>query len=315
MKWGPVILDLEKEVLTPEEAELVQHPACSGVILFQRNYSSPSQLAALTSHIRQVKPKAIIAVDQEGGRVQRFHGGFTDLPAMPYFAKLYSQKPEQAKNELAKCIKILVQELQACHMTLSFIPVLDIDHGKSAIIHDRNLGEDAASVTALAQVIIEVMHQFRMPVTGKHFPGHGAVKADSHVELPVDYRDWSSIWEEDLAPYRALIHQLDLIMPAHVVYPKHCDLPACFSPFWLQTILRKKLGYQGCIISDDLSMKATDSLGSYSDRAHKVLEAGCDLLLVCNDRAGAIEVLQALENYSQPSESVACLSHFSDQFL
>ncbi len=229
--------------------------------------------------------------------MQRFRSEFTALPPMRHWGERYQEDPVAAKTELVAMIRVMAAELFTVGVNLTWAPVLDVDHGVSEIIGNRSFSADPLVVTNLARVVIDTLHECGMPATGKHFPGHGAVKADSHTELPVDHRPWNEIAQTDLEPFAALVDSLDAIMPAHIVYSELDNLPAGFSSYWLQTVLRKQLGFTGVIVSDDLTMAGAAMAGSYSDRAALALEAGCDLLPVCNNRAGAIEVLHSLEKY------------------
>ncbi len=302
MNHNWLLMDCGGVTLTAEEKEIIQHPSVAGVILFSRNYESPSQLSALTSSLRKLKDPLIIAVDQEGGRVQRFQEGFTKLPPLQYFGKLYQENPSQAKQQLAAMTKTMVTELQALGVNLSLAPVLDIDYGYNEVIADRSLHRDTEIIIELGDVILDTMHALNMLTTGKHFPGHGGVTDDSHDTLPIDPRDQQSLLASDIQPFAKLLHKLDALMPAHILY-QACDTkPAGFSRFWLQDILRDRLGFSGVIMSDDLTMQGAAAMGSYEDRARMALEAGCDLLLVCNNQAGAVAIIDAIKNHRE-SES------------
>ncbi len=295
MMPGCVITDLSAYELTQEERELIQHPALAGIILFTRNYDSKSQLKHLIHSILKLRQPLLIAVDQEGGRVQRFTNGFTQLPSMRYWGECYQQNAKKAVVELAEMIRTVANELKALGVNFNLVPVLDLDSGASEIIGERSFGGDPEIVTQLAQIVINTLHASGMPAVGKHFPGHGAVVADSHKELPVDDREMKQLWEKDLQPYIKLGPYLDAVMPAHVVYPALDNKPSCLSRLWLQEVLRERIDFRGVVITDDLTMSALEAVGNYSDRAWLATEAGCDLLTVCNNRAGAIEVLEAME--------------------
>ena len=294
-----VLLDLPELSLTSEDKELLQHPSVAGVILFTRNYADQQQLLALTREIQAQGRRMVIAVDHEGGRVQRFTNGFTKIPAMRCFGEQYRVDKQAAVVELQAAISTMVKELLACGVNVTLAPVLDVEQGISDIIGERSFSDQTSEIIALAKVVCDTMHAFGMPTIGKHFPGHGGVVADSHTDLPVDPRSLTELEQLDLKPFVALVSDLDAIMPAHVQYSEVDDRPAGYSPVWLQEILRKQLKFNGVIISDDLTMAGAASLGSYEDRAFAALEAGCDLVCVCQNRAGAIEVLESLERYNQ----------------
>lgn len=296
---GSVLIDLIGTALTQEEQELLRHPVCAGIILFARNYENPQQLRALTDSIRAIHPQAFIAVDQEGGRVQRFQYGFTPLPSMAQWGVLYNQDPQACYQQLPQALHTLTTELRAVGVNLNLIPVLDLNHQASEVIGERSLHHHPRVVAELGQLIIQELHRHRFPAVGKHFPGHGGVKADSHVALPLDVRDWDTLWRQDLHPFATLVHQLDAIMPAHIIFPVLDDRPASFSPFWLQEVLRRRWNFQGVIISDDLTMAAAATRGSYAERAAECFLAGCDLLLVCNNRTGAVAALESLLPYDR----------------
>ncbi|MCC2639461.1 MAG: glycosyl hydrolase [Moraxellaceae bacterium] len=299
MTLGALMLDLEGLTLAPAEADLLRHPHVGGVILFARNFSSVEQVTALVQAIRAVRPGLIIAVDQEGGRVQRFREGFVKLPPMKVFGDLYATDPDTARQRSYQCGWLMASEVLATGVDISFAPILDVDCGLSQVIGDRAFHADPQVAVKLLREFIRGMHDAGMAATGKHFPGHGSVAADSHIALPVDDRPWAEIEALDLVPFAALARELQGIMPAHVIYSKVDPLPAGFSPFWLQDILRSRLGFDGVIFSDDLSMEGAVATGSFSDRANAALDAGCDMVLVCNHREGALEVLEALSKRGQ----------------
>lgn len=302
-------MDIVGETLQPEERKLLQHPAVAGVILFSRNYADFSQLKALTSSIREIKPDVLLLVDQEGGPVQRFRTDFTSLPSMREWGERYRNAPQQTTSELRGTIKKMVQELQKAHIHASLMPVLDVDYGVSHVIGERSIGRDIDRINQLAGIIIETFQEQGMPSTGKHFPGHGAVTTDSHQDLPVDERSFAEIAANDLQPYQALVEQLGAIIPAHIVYKDVDSMPAGFSKKWLNDILRDQLGFKGAILSDDLNMKAAAKFGDFPTRAQLALEAGCDALLVCNNRSGVEAIIKQIGDY-QNTHSLLRLNHF-----
>lgn len=285
---GPVMIDIEGYSLSALDREKISHPNTGALILFARNYENPQQITALIAAIRAARSGDIlIAVDQEGGRVQRFQTGFTRLPA----AALYAERPDLA--EAAGWL--MAVELLATGVDFSFAPVLDVDCGVSEIIGNRAFARDADLAAQLAACFRKGMRSAGMAATGKHFPGHGAVALDSHLTLPVDERDLETLRHQDLVPFRRLIEQgLEAVMPAHVVYPQVDRYPAGFSRIWLQDILRQELGFDGTIFSDDLSMAGAASVGDFTDRARMAQQAGCDMLLVCNNPSAAEQVLDRL---------------------
>lgn len=292
--FGPIMLDVAGLTLTEHEKDIINHPNTGAVILFSRNYESPEQVTELINSIRAVRNGDIlIAVDQEGGRVQRFRNGFTRLPPASY----YETKPELA--EAAGWL--MAMELLAVGVDFSFAPVLDIDCGVSEIIGDRSFSTNTFAATRLTSLFRKGMRRAGMAATGKHFPGHGAVALDSHLTLPVDERDLDTIRDKDCQPFEQLIAEgLEAIMPAHVVYPKVDPNPAGFSPFWLQQILRGDLKFNGTIFSDDLSMEGAASVGDFPQRAKLAQQAGCDMILVCNNPTAAEQVLNALPVTQDP---------------
>jgi len=298
MTIGPVMLDVDGLTLSEEEKDMLKHPLVGGVIFFARNYESVEQIRELVKSIHENTSNLVITcVDQEGGRVQRFKNEFTRLPPLRPLGKFYDEN-EEAGMAMAKAMGwLMAVEVLSVGVDFSFAPVLDLDYGVSDVIGDRAFHSDAKKVSQLARAYIQGMEAAGMASVGKHFPGHGAVVADSHLELPVDNRSVSTIIENDIVPFEDLIklNYLYGIMPAHVVYEEQDSNPAGFSKIWLQQILRQKLGFQGAIFSDDLNMAAAGVAGSFTERAELALKAGCDMVLVCNNRQGALEVLDNLQ--------------------
>lgn len=295
---APLILDIAGTTLTDVDRRRLAHPLVGGLILFGRNWQSRAQLSALCAEIKALRPDLIIAVDHEGGRVQRFRtDGFTHLPPMRALGELWTkdEKGQPGSGVLKACEAatsagfVLASELRACGVDFSFTPVLDLDHGESGVIGDRAFARDPRVVSLLARSLMQGLLQAGMGNCGKHFPGHGAVKADSHVALPVDKRSLKTILADDAQPYRWLGSVLTAVMPAHVIYSQVDSRPAGFSPRWLQDILRAQLGFQGVVCTDDLSMAAARQMDgrilSYTEAVITALQAGCDLALLCNRSA------------------------------
>lgn len=287
---GSLMLDLQGTWLTAEERQLLRQPQVGAVILFARNIEHPGQVRELCRAMRAVRPDLLIAVDQEGGRVQRLRQGFVRLPAMGEFAGR-----DQAAQLARECAWVMASEVLAVGIDFSFAPVLDLDYGRSAVIGKRAFGADPQQVVTLAGAFIEGMAQAGMAAVGKHFPGHGWAEADSHVAIPRDERSLQQIRGSDLIPFARLASRLAGVMPAHVIYPQVDERPGGFSPRWLQDILRGELGYGGLIFSDDLSMAGAQVAGDAAARIEAALAAGCDMGLVCNDRAAAELALARLQ--------------------
>jgi len=301
MTLGPVMVDLQGIALEPEERELLRHPLVGSVILFTRNYESPQQTRRLVAEIHAVRsPALLVAVDQEGGRVQRFQAGFTRLPPMREIGRRFTASHADGLALARQLGWLMAAELRAVGVDMSFAPCVDIDYGVSRAIGDRALHGDAAAVGELGVSYLLGMREAGMAATAKHFPGHGAVAADSHVALPVDRREWPDI-EADLQPYRRLIaNGLPAVMAAHVVFPAIDERPASLSRRCLQGLLRGDLGFQGAIFADDLSMAGAAAFGDITTRAELALAAGCDVLPVCNDRAAVLKLLDTLRVAADP---------------
>jgi beta-N-acetylhexosaminidase len=302
MALGPVMLGLDGLELTAEERDLLRHPLVGGVILFGRNYQSPEQVAALTTAIHALRqPRLLVAVDHEGGRVQRFRDGFTRLPAVRRLGEIYDQDRMRAKQLARITGWLMAAELRAVGVDFSFAPVLDLDHGVSGIIGDRAFHHDPEAVADLAHAYVSGMQKAGMEAVGKHFPGHGGIAADSHLELPVDPRAYDDLAGADLLAFERMIHYgLAALMPAHVLYPQVDDRPAGFSARWLKNILRGGLEFQGVIFSDDLDMAGAREAGAPPERARAALAAGCDMVLACNDRRAAVAILDNLRHPLDP---------------
>jgi beta-N-acetylhexosaminidase len=300
--FGRLMLDLLGTELLASERIILSNAQVGGVILFARNIQSKQQVMALVEDIRRCSSTLIIAVDQEGGRVQRFKEGFTAIPPMQILGDQI-QLNTQLGLELAQDTGwLMASEVIACGLDISFAPVLDVDRDYSSIIGDRAFSDNPEQVTFAAKAFINGMHQAGMSATGKHFPGHGGVIADSHLEAPVDHRPMQQLQEKDLKPFVALSDSLGGIMPAHITFPSVDASSVGFSEYWLQGVLRQQLGFEGVIFSDDLSMKGADVAGGYIDKAELALKAGCDMILVCNCPDGAQEVLA----YMQQLEMKGC---------
>ena len=314
---GPVMVDVAGTRLTNAERARLRHPLVGGVILFARNFESREQLCALTQQIHRVRNEPLmIAVDHEGGRVQRFRDdGFTKLPAMRDLGVVWDRDPLQAMRLSTETGYILAAELRACGVDFSFTPVLDLDYGVSKVIGTRSFHRDPRVVAMLARAVVQGLAQAGMAACGKHFPGHGFVEADSHLEIPVDNRPLTRILKEDAAPYTWLGDAvIPAVMPAHVIYPKVDKLPAGFSPRWVQEILRGRLGYDGVVFSDDLTMEGATVVGDILARAQAALHAGCDMVLVCNRPDLADDLLSRLDDVTHAPESVARIRRLMPRF-
>ena len=295
LQLGSIMCDINGLDLDEDERELLLHPLIGGVILFSRNYDSPKQLAELTSKIHGLRhPSLLIAVDHEGGRIQRFRNGFSQLPACSLFGAHKSTKEANLLAEYAGWL--MSTELLSVGIDFSFAPVLDVGGNRSEVIGDRAFHAEPKQISSLTKAFTSGMKEAGMAAVGKHFPGHGSVIEDSHFSAPSDPRSFNDINERDLIPFRDLINFGILgLMPAHVVYSEIDKIPAGFSSIWLKEILRKQLKFQGAIFSDDLSMAGAEIVGDYTKRTKLALEAGCDMVLICNSREGLISVMDNIK--------------------
>ncbi len=310
MSLGPVMLDLVGITITSEEREMLLHPQTGGVILFSRNYESPEQISVLIDKIHNCRsPRLLVAVDHEGGRVQRFRDGFTQIPAAGIIGNIYTKDKQLAMQLAQNCGWLMAAECRAVGIDMSFAPVLDMGTGISRVIGDRAYHAKSSIISELAFEYMKGMQRAGMAATGKHFPGHGSVKEDSHVDQPVDHRSLETIMAEDIVPFKNMITQgLSAIMPAHVIYSQVDNKPAGYSAIWLQQILRQQLNFQGVIFSDDLSMNAAGVSIKFSEKAEQALTAGCDMVLVCNHSKAAQEVLESLEGYENTASQARLLN-------
>jgi beta-N-acetylhexosaminidase len=295
------LIDVAGLTLTKQDRKRLKHPLVGGIILFARNWQNREQLSSLCADIKQVRKDLLICVDHEGGRVQRFKtDGFTHLPTMRTLGDLWMKDAMKATNAATACGYILASELRACGVDFSFTPVLDLDFGESSVIGDRSFHRDPRVAALLAKSLMHGLLQSGMANCGKHFPGHGFVKADSHTDIPLDKRSLKAILADDAAPYNWLSSSLTSVMPAHVIYPKVDSRPAGFSSKWLGDILRGQCGFTGAIFSDDLSMEAArlidDKRVSYTQAAVTALNAGCDMVLLCNQSVDGGEAVDELIN-------------------
>ena len=300
------MLDLEGTALSPADRELLYEPAVGGVVLFSRNYESPEQVSELVAGIRSLRsPPLLVAVDHEGGRVQRFRDGFTPMPPMRQIGRRFDSDPDEALGLARDAGWLIAAELRAVGIDLCFAPCVDLDWGGSEVIGNRAFHRDPEVVGQLAVAFCRGLRDAGMSAVAKHFPGHGAVVPDSHKQLPVDRREFGDLLD-DMRPYEKLNNnrQLAAVMLAHVVYTDADPLPAGFSAYWIGEQLRSQMGFDGAVLSDDLSMKATESFGPMPERARLALRAGCDMVLICNDRPAAQATVAALREYSNPMSLV-----------
>jgi beta-N-acetylhexosaminidase len=297
-KIGPIVFDLKGFELDAEEREILQHPLIGGVIFFARNYESPEQINQLATEIRKAKKTPILlCVDQEGGRVQRFRNGFTRLPPVGQLGLLYDNSPNEALRLTKICGWLMAAEVLAVNVDISFAPVLDLELGINPAITSRAFHHDPETAIKLAKTYTLGMREAGMAAVGKHYPGHGSVRVDSHLDLPVDLRSMEEVSAKDLIPFAKMITAgMEGIMAAHILFSAIDPMPAGFSKYWLQDVLRKQLHFNGMIFSDDLIMQGADVIGDFPDRARIALEAGCDMALICNHRDNLVKTIEGLPN-------------------
>jgi beta-N-acetylhexosaminidase len=296
------MLDIEGLSLSPADRDILREPAVGGVILFARNYESAEQVTDLVAEIRALRrPPLLVAVDHEGGRVQRFRDGFTEIPPMRRIGREYDRDPDSGLGAAREAGWLIASELRSVGVDLSFAPCVDLNWGVSEVIGDRAFHRKPDIVADLANAFARGLRSAGMAAVAKHFPGHGAVIADSHLDLPVDRREYGLILD-DMRPYERLVSNGSIagVMLAHIVYEQVDEQPAGFSQYWIERELRTRIGFGGAVFSDDLSMKATEPYGTMVQRARLALESGCDMILVCNDRDAAHEAVEALNAYSNP---------------
>lgn len=308
MTLGPLMVDVAGKTLTPEDRELLRHPLVGSVILFTRNYEGPAQLAALVADIRALRtPPLLVAVDHEGGRVQRFRSGFSVLPPARRIGLEYDLDATQGLQLAHAMGWLMAAELRAVGVDFSFAPCVDLDYGVSEIIGDRAYHANAENVARLSLAVMQGMRQAGMAATAKHFPGHGAVVADSHLALPVDRRELTDL-AADLLPYRRLIpNDLAAVMMGHVLFPAVDQVPASFSRRWVGEVLRGELDFRGVVFADDLTMEGASAMGGVVARAEAALEAGCDVLPVCNRRASVVELIDGMKSRPGPASQMRIL--------
>lgn len=306
MQLGPLMIDIDGVELSQVDREILQHPIIGGLILFSRNYESTEQVSHLCAQIHALREQPLlIAVDHEGGRVQRFKEGFSRIPCMQALGDVYNENPQRGLEQARQLAWLMAAELRQVGVDFSFAPVLDLNYGCSEVIGDRAFSADKQIVSVLATAFQQGLSDAGMASIGKHFPGHGAVAPDSHIEIPVDERSFNEIMRQDVAPFKALIEDgMKGIMPAHVIYSQVDERPAGFSEYWLQTVLRQQLGFDGAIFSDDLTMHGASVVGDYEQRARQALNAGGDMALVCNNRGAAEQIIDRLNGLTISDKSI-----------
>jgi len=311
MPLGPLMIDINGIELSAVDRDILKHPLVGGVILFSRNYESKEQVSVLCDEIHALREKPLlVAVDHEGGRVQRFRAEFTSIPSMQHLGECYELNHEKGLESASAIAWLMAAELRQVGVDFSFAPVLDIDYGCSEVIGDRAFSTNKKVVAVLAEAFHRGLMAAGMAAVGKHFPGHGAVAPDSHVAIPVDKRSLDEITQEDIYPFKQLIQAgIKGVMPAHVIYDQVDDLPAGFSEIWLQKVLRHQLGFQGAIFSDDLTMQGASVIGDYEQRAQQALKAGGDMALICNNRSAAEQVIDGLGEVKQGASSIQRLEN------
>lgn len=306
MPLGPLMIDVEGVELSAVDRDILKHPLVGGVILFSRNYEATEQVSELCRDIHALREEPLlIAVDHEGGRVQRFREGFTRIPCMQSLGNVYANDKQQGLEQAQSVAWLMAAELRQVGVDFSFAPVLDLDYGCSEVIGDRAFSEDKQVVADIAEAFQRGLTDAGMASVGKHFPGHGAVAPDSHIAIPVDERSFETIMADDVHPFKQLINAgMKGIMPAHVIYQQVDPLPAGFSKFWLQEVLRQQLQFDGAIFSDDLTMHGASVIGDYVARASQALQAGGDMALVCNNRDAAEQIIDGLSGFQINANSV-----------
>ena len=306
MTLGPLMVDLETTTISAKEQALLLRPEVGGVILFTRNFESVEQITRLVEQIHGLRsPGLLVAVDHEGGRVQRFHEGFSRIPAAASYSRIAAGDLQKSRQLAEDAGWLMAVELRACGIDFSFAPVLDLAHGVSGVIGDRAFHHKPETVATLAYAFMHGMNKAGMQAVGKHFPGHGGVVEDSHVAMPVDHRELEELLRSDIVPFSNMIeNKLAAIMPAHVIYDKVDDKPAGYSSYWINNILRQRFNFNGVIFSDDLSMEAAGIAGGFGERADAALTAGCDMALVCNHLDGAIEAADYIQGYLNPASQL-----------